>query len=56
MTEPHPPRDDARRQVSDDLRRARSDRRPLDADLVPVEGGEPLPAEEQPAPPAHPTF
>lgn len=40
---------DARRQLTDELRRARHPDHEPDATLVPVEGGEPMPAEEQPA-------
>jgi hypothetical protein len=47
VTLPHPA-DDARPQLTDELRRARSAEHDPDADLVPVEGGEPMPAEERP--------
>lgn len=52
MTAPAPaPRDP--RKLTTELRDARGGRRDSDADLVPVEGGEPMPAEE-PAPDARP--
>lgn len=56
MTQHHPPEDDARREVTTDLRRARSEQREPDATLVPVEGGEPMPAEERPPAARHPIF
>lgn len=49
MTAPTPPRDP--RTLTGELRDERAGRRAPDADLVPVEGGEPMPAEE-PAPEA----
>jgi hypothetical protein len=42
------------RALTDELRADRAARRDPGADLVPVEGGEPMPAEE-PAPQARPT-
>lgn len=48
-TEPGDPR-----KLTAELRETRAGRRDPDADLVPVEGGEPMPAEE-PAPGARPT-
>jgi hypothetical protein len=42
------------RKLTAELRETRAGRRAPDADLVPVEGGEPMPAEE-PAPAARPT-
>lgn len=50
MTAPTPERESPRK-VTEDLRESRAGRRDPDADLVPVEGGEPMPAEE-PAPEA----
>jgi len=41
------------RKITSELRETRAGRRAPDADLVPVEGGEPMPAEE-PAPAARP--
>ena len=53
MTAPAPrPRDP--RKLTVELRDDRSGRRDPGADLVPVEGGEPMPAEE-PAPEARPS-
>jgi hypothetical protein len=53
MTAPAPaPRDP--RKLTTELRDSRAGRRAPDADLVPVEGGEPMPAEE-PAPQQRPT-
>ena len=47
---------DTSRQVTTDLREVRAESRESDADLVPVEGGEPMPAEEPPAPARPTTF
>lgn len=52
MTSPAPVPSDPRK-LTTELRDARAERRGADADLVPVEGGEPMPAEE-PASPARP--
>jgi hypothetical protein len=53
MTAPAPRPPDPRT-LTGELRDDRAGRREPDADLVPVEGGEPMPAEE-PAPGARPT-
>ena len=58
MTQPYPPPDAACRELTDELRRARpgGHERELDARLVPVEGGEPMLAEELPPVRPHATF
>jgi hypothetical protein len=53
MTAPAPGERDPRK-LTAELREHRTERRAPDADLVPVEGGEPIPAEE-PEPQARPT-
>jgi hypothetical protein len=48
VTQPHPAQGDARRELTDEFRRARSGEHDPGASLVPVEGGEPMPVEESP--------
>jgi hypothetical protein len=56
VIQPRPAQDVARRELNDELRRARSGEHEHGATLVPVEGGEPMPAEEPPPARPHPTF